>query len=254
LGIVMNGIASAAVPAGLATENVEVSRFYHFNGTAFDSGFAAGVNLPGDIDIAVRRFQIRLVDTVSLRATADPSAAALASVTAGATGVLLVPAPIVVASIATSVTGTPSLTPQITPAIPVPAAAQGFIGDGGVLNILFPADQPPEAAATLTITVPVGRPGSPAVPVTCQVAVNPHFTLDSTAGFQVAPGASLTLRSSDNTNIVLVGTLAGITATPNNAEITLAVDGAASAGPRVVLVADSTNAQRMARRTITIGP
>ena len=206
--ILMKGIAAATAPGGLTTENVEVSRFYHFNGTAFDSALGP-VHLPADIDIAVRRFRISLIDAISMRAAADLTTALPASLKPGATGILIIPAPIVVASITTSVTGTPSLTPQITPLTPVPAALQGFIGDGGVLNVLFPADQPPEATASVTITIPVGPPGSPPVPVTSQITVDPHFTLDSSTGFQVAPGSPITLHASDNTAIALVGTVAG---------------------------------------------
>ena len=192
--------------------------------------------------------------TVPLRAAADPTAAAVTNVRPGDSGLLLAPAPIVVASISTAVTGTPTLTPAITPLTPVPAAAQGFVRDGGVLTVLFPAFQPPEAQATVTITIPVGPSGSAPVPVTCQVTVDPHFTLDSATGFNLTPASPLTLQSSDGTNIALVGSIAGVTATPNAAQITLTANPGAAPGPRTVLVADAANAQRLARRTITVGP
>jgi hypothetical protein len=251
LEVVMQGIAPASAPAGLVTENLEISRFYRFNATTgeFDSGLGS-VHLPADIDIAVRRLRIRLVDTVPLRATADPASAPITSLQPGASGILLIPAPFLISAITTPVVGTPSLTPQITPLTPVPASIQAFVRDGGVVTLRIPVDQPPEAPATLTITIPVGISPSTRVPITCQVTVNPHFTLDS-AGFNVSAGSPLTLRSSDNTNIALVGTLNGITATANNAELLLTVT-TAPPGPQTVLVVDSNNNQRMARRTIVV--
>lgn len=250
--LVMQGIAPAAAPAGLATENVEISRFYRFNSAtgAFDSGLGP-VHLPADIDIAVRRLQIRLVDTVPLRATADPSAIAVTSLQPGGLGIILMPAPFLISAIRTGVTGTPALTPLITPLTPVPANIQAFIRDGGAVTLLIPVDQPPEAQAALTVTIPVGPPGSTAVPITCQVTVDPHFTLDSATGFNLSAASPLTLRSSDSTNIALVGTLNGITATPNNAEILLTVT-TAPPGPQTILVVDTANNQRLARRTIVV--
>ena len=58
LDAVMSGIAPAAAPAGLAMEPIEVSRFHRFDTAtgAYDSGLGP-VNLPADIDIAVRRFR-----------------------------------------------------------------------------------------------------------------------------------------------------------------------------------------------------
>ena len=252
LEIVMQGIAPAAAPGGLATENVEISRFYRFNPTTgvFDSGLGA-VNIPADIDVAVRRLQIRLVDTVPLRATDNPADPAITTILPGVTAVLLVPAPFMIPSITTAVTGTPTLTPRFTAPAAVPANTQAFVRDGGVANMLIDVNDPPEAPATLTITIPVGPAGATLVPVTCQVTVNPHFTLESATGFTLTTGTPLTLRSSDNTNIALVGTLTGIDAVANNAELVLTRT-TAPPGPVVILVVDTANNQRMARRTIVV--
>jgi hypothetical protein len=252
LELVMQGIAPATAPGGLVSENVEISRFYRFNSASgtFDSGLGA-VHLPTDIDVAVRRLQIRLVDTLPIRAAANPADAAITTIRAGGTGVILIPAPFLIAAITTAVTGTPSLTPQITPLTPVPDNAQAFIRDGGIVNVLFPVDQPPEADAEVTITIPVGPGGGPTVPVTCRITVNPHFTLDSATGFNISAGTPLTLRSSDGANIALVGALNGITAAPSGAEIVLTAT-TAPAGPQTVLVVDTANNQRMARRTIVV--
>ncbi len=255
LEIVMQGIAAAAAPGGLTTENVEISRFYHFDATtgAFDSGLPL-VNIPADIDVAVRRLQIRLVDTIPLRATDNPADPAITTpLLPGGTGVLLIPAPFLIAAITTAVTGTPTLTPDFTAPATVPANTQAFVRDGGVVNMAIRANDPPEAAATLTITIPVGPSGSPTVPVTCQITVNPHFTLDSTSGtFNLTAANPLTLRSSDGRNINLVGTLTGIDVSPNNApQLTLTLT-TAPPGPVTILVADAGNNQIMARRTIVV--
>ncbi len=253
LEIVMQGIAPAAAPGGLATENVEISRLYSFDAAtgAFNSGLPA-VNVPADIDVAVRRLQIQLVDTVPLRATDNPADPAITTRLPGESGVLLIPAPFSIAAITTGVTGTPTLTPTFTAPATVPANTQAFVRDGGVVNMLIRADDPPEAVATLTITIPVGPTGSTTVPVTCQITVNPHFTLDSPGGnFNLTAGTPLTLRSSDGRNIALVGTLTGIDVATNTNEITLTLT-TAPAGPVVILVADAGNNQIMARRTITV--
>jgi hypothetical protein len=252
LELVMRGIAPAAAPGGLVTENVEISRFYHFNGTSFGAGVGP-VNLPTDLDVAVRRLQIRLVDTLPLRATNNPSNGAIATILPGVTGVLLIPAPFSIPAITTAVTGTPSLRPRFTPPTgALPANTRDFVRDGNVVNMVIPNNEPPEAAAQLTITIPVGPAGGATVPVTCRVTVNPHFTLDSPGGgFTLTAAASLTLRSSDGRNIALVGTLTGIDVTVNNNELVLARRTAAP-GPVVILVADAANNQIMARRTITV--
>ncbi|HZN09336.1 MAG TPA: hypothetical protein VFB65_21250 [Pyrinomonadaceae bacterium] len=252
LELVMQGIAPGGAPGGLVTENVEISRFYRFNSASgtFDSVLGA-VHLPADVDVAVRRLQIRLVDTLPMRAAANPTDAAITTIRPGGTAVILIPAPFSAAAITTAVTGTPSLTPQITPLTPVPENAQAFVRDGGIVNVLFPIDQPPEADAEVTITIRVGPAAGPTVPVTSRITVNPHFTLGSATGFNISAGTPLTLRSSDGTNIALVGTLNGITAAPSGADLVLTVT-TAPAGPQTVLVVDTANNQRMARRTITV--
>ena len=252
LELVMRGIAPVGAPGGLVTENVEISRFYEFNGTAFGAGLGP-VNLPTNLDVAVRRLQIRLVDTLPLRATNNPSDAPIATILPGVTGVLLIPAPFSMPAITTAVTGTPSLRPRFTPPTgALPDNTRAFVRDGNVVNMVIPNNEPPEAAAQLTITIPVGPARGATVPVTCRVTVNPHFTLDSPAGgFTLTAAAPLTLRSSDGRNIVLVGTLTGIDAAANNNQIVLTRTTAAP-GPVVILVADAANNQLMARRTITV--
>ena len=250
--LVMQGIAPASAPGGLVTENVEISRFYRFNATSgsFESGLRP-VHLPADVDIAVRRLQIRLVDTLPLRATDNPAEAAITTLLPGGTGVLLIPAPFSIAAITTAVTGTPTLNPEFTAPASVPANTQAFVRDGGVVNLAIRANDPPEAAATLTITIPVGPAGGTTVPVTSQLTVNPHFTLESATGFTLTAGTPLRLRSSDNTPIELVGTLTGIDPEANDAELTLTLT-TAPPGPVVIVVVDTRNNQRMARRTITV--
>jgi hypothetical protein len=144
------------------------------------------------------------------------------------------------------------LTPAITPAANVPAAVQSFIRDGVALQVEFPVDQPPEENANLTITIPVGPDAASAVPITCAVAVTPHFTLGNAGGFQVARGASIVLQASDATTLEAATTVPGLTITPSNNQVTVQVDAGITLNSAVIVVRDTANAQRMARRTITI--
>jgi hypothetical protein len=238
----------------LVTDSVEISRFHQFDPAtgSYNSGIGP-IHLPADIDIGVRRFQMQIQDLVPLRSTIDHTAAAPASVRPGDAGLILVPAPLAPAPVTSAVTGTPSLTPAIdTPSDAIPAAVQEFLGDGGVLRIIIPTDQPPEQQATLTISIPVGPDAASAVAVRCEIVVDPHFTLESGGAFQVARGASIVLRSSDGASIEGAGTTAGITLTPANDQITVAVD--ASFGPNsvTILARDTANTQRLARRTLTV--
>jgi hypothetical protein len=244
------------VKAASGTDDVEISRFHHFNSAtnSFDSGIAP-IHLPSDLDIAVRRIQVQVVTTISFRPTLDQNAAPSASALPGDSLFLLVPAQIAPVQFGTSITGTPStITPQITPSASVPAEVQAFIRDGAALSVVFPADQPPEQNATVTITISVGPDAASAVALTATLPLNAHFTLDVVGGgaFQVAKGASIVLQSSDATNLASDTSIAGVTVTPNNAQVTVAIDAAFGVSSVVVLVHDTANARRMARRTLTI--
>jgi hypothetical protein len=260
-------VSRTGVPAAPASPQdfVEISRFHRFDAAtgAFDSGIGP-LHLPADLDIGVRRFEVRVVDTVPLRATIAQTDPPLASVRAGdvpgnglfrpedQNGFLLVPAQIAPSAPTIVVTGTPSLGVTVNP---VGNADPAFIRDGGAFSVTFPANEPPEAVATVTITVRVGPTLAGAVPVRCQVTVNPHFTLDVAGGGAptVARGNSITLHASDGT--VIQGNAnpaAGVNVTTNNADVTVQVLVAAAPQLLTLLVNDAAQPQRMARRTITI--
>ena len=216
----------------LVTDSVEISRFHQFDAASgtFNSGIGP-IHLPADIDIAVRRFQMRIQDQVRVRLTIDHTATPAASLLPGGTGFVLVPAPVAPASVTSVVAGTPSLNPVIdAPPDAIAPAVRQFLGDGGVLRVVPPADQPPEAQATLTLSIPVGPDAASAVTVRCEIVVNPHFTLDSAGAFEVARGASIVLRSSDNSPLEAVSLPAGITATAAADQLTINVG--AAFGPR----------------------
>jgi hypothetical protein len=248
------------VKAASGTDDVEISRFHHFNPDtlAFDSSIAP-VHLPADLDIAVRRIQVQVITTIPFRSTLDQNATPTASALPGDTPFLLVPAQIAPVPLATSITGTPSaITPQIAPITPVPADVQAFIRDGGAFSVAFPADQPPEQNATVTITISLGPDAASAKAVTATLPLNAHFTLDVVSGgaFQVAKGASIDLQSSDGSKLASDTSIAGVNvapkAAPNENQVTVTIDAAFGASSVVVLVHDSTTPQRMARRTLTI--
>ena len=244
-------VAAAALHGAGASEDVEVSRFYRFNAVtrAFDSGIGK-MHLPADVHIAVRRFQVTVVNIIPYRTALDAAVPAppVTNVRPGDTGFLLVPARIAVPAAPTSAA------PVTVTAEAVPANLQAFINDGGIFRLQYLADQPPEDSMAVTFTVSVGPDVASAVPVTCAVTLDPHFVLNQSggAGFQVARGGAITLESSDGTNITLVDPVAGATPTETGAQILLQIDPAAIPGPRIVRVRDTANPLRFARRTVTV--
>jgi hypothetical protein len=250
----------AGVPGG-ATDDVEISRFYPLDAAGSGATGIGPMHLASDVHIAVRRFRIQLVNTIPLRASLslDP-AAVITAVTANLTTFLLVPArlaAITPSAITVTVTGTPSpLDPPRTPAAGVPADVTTFVADGAALQVEFLADQPPERQATVRFTVRVGVDATNNVPLTCEVTIDPHFTLDMVGGglFQVTRGgAPVVLQSSDGTVIQPTSPApAGVTFTPSNAQLTVSVD--ASFGPNslTIQVRDNAAVNRQARRTLTV--
>jgi large repetitive protein len=230
----------------LVTDDAEISRFY-------TSGQFGPMHLPSDTHIAVRRFQMRIQDRVPLRATVDHTAAVVNNVRPGASGFILVPAPLAPAPIASSAGTTPQVTPS---AAAIPAPVQAFLGDGGVLQAVFSADQPPETQTAVTITIRVGPDLPSSVPIQCQVTLDPHFTLDMVGGgpFQVTRGgAPVVLQSSDGTVIQPTSPApAGVTFTPSNAQLTVSVDAGFSPNSLTIQVRDNAAANRQARRSLTV--
>ena len=245
---------------GLGEEDVEISRFHAFD-TATGK-FASGIgpmHLPADLDIAVRRFLARIIATLPLRAPHTPGTAtfdhrdpAAATAKPGDTLFLLVPAPIATSAPTAVFAGTPPLAPVITPAgASTDADVIAFLGDGGALRVVLPADQPPEAAADLTITLSVG-PDSASVPVTATVRVEPNFTLDGATA--AAPGGTVVLTASDGTALAEAGPRpAGIANIAiATAQATITIDPAAVPGPIILTLAAAGTLTRMARRILTV--
>ena len=151
---------------------VELSRYYAWNqadNSYSDGGLQAfGLHLGGDVDIAVRRFRVRVVDTLPLRAAADASAAAAASLAQGADGFLLIPSPVAfpprVATFdgrnhAPGPAGDPAFT--VENVTPMPAAAQSLVGsEGRLYRISFAAAPVLAAAVPVEINVTVGDGGA----------------------------------------------------------------------------------------------
>ena len=171
-------LAAQATPSpAAATEPVEVSRLYPFDaasGTYGDGGLDRfGRHLGGDVDVAVRQFRVRVVDTVPLRASADPVAAAAASLAQGATGFVLVPAAVVDPLRLVTVGGVPP--GPTAPAVTIsrsaspPAAATAFVGTGGaVFEVSFAAAPAVAAPTEVVLAVTVGTPGGATADLTCR--------------------------------------------------------------------------------------
>jgi len=247
--------------AALGTDDVEVSRFHHFNPAtgAFDSGIGP-IHLPADLDVAVRRFVVQVVNTVPFRAPGqngalDQNAAVMATAVPGNSAFILIPSHIAPVPFTTAVTGSPSpVTPAVTAVTAIPPEVQPFLRDGGALSVVFPADQPPDQSATVVVTIKVGPDAASAVPITAQLTLNANFTLDAAAGgpFRVSKGGSIVLQSSDGTNLVSDTTVPNVTVTASGAQITVAVAAAFVGTSLVVLVHDAAQPQRFARRTVTV--
>ena len=257
----------------LDIDDVEISRFHHFNtaSNSFDSGITP-MHLPDDLDIAVRRIQVQVTNVLQptattpggktfngFRATLDQAAAALTSVQAGATAFLLVPAQIAPQPFSTAIAPvSPSpIEPQFTPAKNVPQDVQTFLADGGAVQVVFQANQPPEDTTTITVTIHVGPDAASSVAVTAAVELDPFYTLDAAAGFTVAKGDAngITLTSSDNTQLASDTSIAGVTVTADHANLKVVVDAAFSGGTTITILAHDSNPAnpgRTARRTLTV--
>lgn len=246
----------------LGTDEAEISRFHEFNSGA--GTFVSGIgpfHLPEDLDVAVRRFTISVVDTLPMRATLDHQAAAVTAVQPGGTLHLLIPAAIVTgAPVVTVSAGTPPTLGFTAEAAAAGSATATFLGDGGALLVTFPADQPPEDPGQITITLSVGPPAT-AVPVHATLDFNPLFTLDpSGAGPATAsPGGNIVLVASDSTELAqppgpLPAGVTGYAFAPAQPDrVTVTFSPALAIGALVpILIADAGDATRMARRTITI--
>jgi large repetitive protein len=152
-----------------AVAPVELSRFYAWNAadnSYADGGLAKfGLHLGGDVDIPVRRFQVRVLDILPLRATADAAAAAAADLTQGAEGFLLVPSPVVSPPMVASFDGrafapAPGGDPVFTVenVTPIPEAARPLVGaEGRVYRIRFAAAPALAANVAVRVDVTVGE-------------------------------------------------------------------------------------------------
>ncbi len=138
---------------------VEVSRHYPVTNGAFGSGGLAfaGMHLSRELHIPVRRFTVDVVDTVALRATADPNAAEVTTLAIGAEAFLLVPAPIVTAPTVTTIAGVAPPAGFANPVSRVDApAAAAFLGSAGsAFRISFAAGSP-TGEVVLTVVVGTG--------------------------------------------------------------------------------------------------
>lgn len=165
--------------SGAAPERVEISRFFDFDdssGTYSDPALARyGVILGGDLDIAVRGFDVTVNDALSLLSAAEPAATPLTNLAQGASGFLLIPtsaSPTIAYTIngAASTGSDPALSfDTVTPS----AAAATAVGPlGQVRSVRFDDATPIAAAAAIELSIPVtGEDGATGV-------LRVSFTLD----------------------------------------------------------------------------
>jgi len=261
-------VQAPPVISGAASEPVELCRVYRFDATtnAFDEPAlnTFRMNLPGDLRIPVRRFTVAVTRILTPRSRVSISAADdVSSVTVGTDVFVLVPASIAV-PLSTAVSYTPAAPPATTdPAlrvdtVPLPAdlASAGVVGTA--FRVSCDRNVPPEAPATVALSVGVGT-GGLSDTLTGTLTLNPAFVLDAAGGvFSVARGGTLVLTAHDlaaaNVNVSAVDPLAGITITVSNATITLVVAATAATGNRRVVATLQSDAsgQTKGARTITI--
>jgi hypothetical protein len=244
---------------------VELCRIYRFDSSTqkYDDAVLnhSGVHLARDLRIPVRRFTISVTDKIDARkALSAKPEDDIASVQPGQDAWVLVPAAILM-PLAVTVSYTPPLAlphqdpaPTISPAT-IPDALKEAAGDGGGFQIHFAADDPPEQAATLALSVEVGTAGNSAS-LTGSLTLNPWFVLNASS-FNVAPGGTLTLNAVDLSsapfNVDTVSSIAGATVTTQGATITIKVDLGATPGTRRVLAWLAASPDKKGARTITIG-
>jgi hypothetical protein len=246
-------LRAGKVAAG-ANDYVELSRFYKA-----DADNVAGIgpmHLASDVDVAVRRFRVEITDRLELRAAADPTAATVAEARAGDTVFLLVPAPRFATPPPTN-TGALPVAPAVTPEATVSDATRAFLGaDGVAYRIALAAQQPPEQDVTVELNWTLGASAADSAPVKASLTLKPHFELNRSGGggFDVARGTAIALESSDGTAIALEGAVPGLvtTAGASPSQLVVTADAAAATGPRTILVRDTANAARFARRRVNV--
>ncbi len=234
------------------------------------------MHLAQDVHIPVRQLRIELVDTLSVRSVIPSQVAlqgdlnlddsSITEIRPGEHGFVLVPTAILLLLRVASITYSASPTPPPTdPSLDIDEESvspdrRAFIGDGGIFKVALSADDPPEEEATANLSVDVGVSGNSAT-IRATIALLPHFRLERSsppggANFQVARGASITLRCSDGVSAggVVVTPSAGITTAVAGSDVTITVAASAATGPHRVLVSDAADANRKARRTIEVTP
>lgn len=143
---------------------VEVSRFYRVNGGSYGPGglAMAGMHLGRPVHIPVRRFAVRVDDTLPIRASADPGVDPVPSVAISEEAFLLVPAPVTTPPSVTSIAGSAPAAGAASPFSRADAVnASSFLGaTGAAYRIRFPTGTP---TGEVIVSVTVGDGVSSAV-------------------------------------------------------------------------------------------
>lgn len=268
-----------------SAEQVEISRFYEFDGTQFVTGAirGRGMHLPTNVDVPVRTFNVTVVNTppvvASLPATADFTIY-------GGTVPRLRPGGAVFVLVAANVMtfndtiqyNAPAPPGTIDPVIPLTDATadatqalRDFLagGVGRPFRLALEEDDPPEEAASVLFEVTVGEPGNQAT-LSVEIDIEGHFIASNGTGYNVARGGTLVLDCAgvsgggvtplDTVQVTMTnGTpppLAGgnpeLSFSVAGTQLTITARADASTGVRRLLITDSANAANRARRTITI--
>jgi len=255
------------------SEPVDIARIYRYDqgSDSWDAGVLNhhGMNRKGDLQITVRRFFVDVVHELPFRAARSLNAAVLDAgnpLLPGQDAFLLVPAsmtgPLTRGAVTYSGGSHPSdPSPDIVPES-TPASLAEFIGGGGVIRIRCRDVDPPEEEAAMAFHIDVGQPGDTST-LDAVLHYHPHFRLvaggGSAADYRVARGSSLALQCVDasggavnpDSNVSVVPD-EDITTSVSGSTVTIDVAGSAATGPRRVLVKDSSDASKMAKRTIEI--
>lgn len=269
----------ARTPGSDAEQPVEISRRYAYSaadGTFDDPGLNHHKTLFfGDIHVPVRQFSVKIVRDLYFR-SAIPTLAELSAafdshrtslLRPGDTAYLLVPSPVTGALNRTAVSypgsppspGNVDPLPSLTAQEPNPEGFDDYLGDGLIIQVTFPAQEPPQEETLMTFKIGIGRSDN-STEIETSITLKPHFMLRSAATYQVPATGALNLTCEvapgdpavRGSNVVVTPSQ-GITTTVSGdgRTVTLTTAGA-SPGIRTVKVEDADHAGHFAVRTIEV--
>jgi len=269
----------ARTPGSDAEQPVEISRRYAYNaadGTFDDPGLNHHkTHFFGDIHVPVRQFSVKIVRDLYFR-SAIPTLAELSAafdshrtslLRPGDTAYLLVPSPVTGALSRTAVSypgsppspGNVDPLPSLTAQEPNPEGFDDYLGDGLIIQVTFPAQEPPQEETLMTFKIGIGRSGN-STEIETSITLKPHFMLLSAASYQAPATGALDLTCEvapgdpavRGSNVVVTPSQGITTAVSGDGRTITLTTAGASPGIRTVKVEDAEHDGHFAVRTIEV--